>query len=327
MSEPRIIAFVLAGGEGTRLRPLTDETPKPALACAHHCRVIDFALSNLHNSAIRSVFVLLQYKPRVLVEHIATHWNPQGAGEFVEPILPQANWRGTADAVRQNLDLLDGTRADLVAVFAADHIYRMDVRQMVSFHLHHDADATVAALSMPLHQASQFGVIRTGDDGRIIGFDEKPAHPLCCPDDPSFAYVSMGNYLFRPNVLRRALRDAARRGGHDFGRDVLPMLVEQANVRAYDFRRNAVPGLAPGEEAIYWRDVGTIEAYLDAQQDAQGLFPMLNLRNAAWPIRCTSATLPHGTRSQVPPHSADTQLHVAMASAACFAGRIAGALR
>ncbi|MCW5657247.1 MAG: NTP transferase domain-containing protein [Burkholderiaceae bacterium] len=292
MNEPRIVAFVLAGGEGARLRPFTNEVPKPAPSCAGHCRVIDFALSNLHNSSIRSIFVLLQYKPQILVEHLAAHWSPHGLGEFVEPVLSASPWRGTADAVRQSLDLLDATRADLVAVFAADHVYRMDVRQMAAFHLEHDADATVAALPVPLDQARQFGVIRSAADGRITGFDEKPAHPACCPSDRSAACVSMGNYLFRPHVLRHALREAALRGGHDFGRDVLPQLVEQANVYAYDFRHNAVPGLMSCEEPVYWRDVGTVDAYFDAQQDARGRFPLLNLRNAAWPIRCTSATLP-----------------------------------
>lgn len=313
MSEPRIVAFVLAGGEGTRLRPFTNEMPKPALACAGHCRVIDFALSNLHNSSVRSIFVLMQYKPQVLIEHLASHWSPDRAGGFVEPVLPMSTWRGTADAVRQNLDLLDDARTDLVAVFAADHVYRMDVRQMVAFHLEHDADATVAALSVPLYQARQFGVIRTWVDGRIAAFEEKPAHPACCPNDSSAAYVSMGNYLFRPQVLRRALHEAERRGGHDFGRDVLPRLVRRGNVWAYDFRRNSVAGLAPWEEPVYWRDVGTVDAYLDAQQDAQGRFPLLNLRNPAWPIRCTSSTLARAMPAAARLRSDQPQLQAAVA--------------
>jgi glucose-1-phosphate adenylyltransferase len=259
--------------------------------------------------------VLLQYKPRILVEHLAVHWSPQGAGEFVEPVLPRSPWRGTADAVRQNLDLLDGMDADLVAVFAADHVYRMDVQQMAAFHAEHDADATVAALRVPRHQAHQFGVIRTWPNGRIAAFDEKPADPACCPDDSSAAYVSMGNYLFRPEVLRCALREAAHRGGHDFGRDVLPRLIDHANVCAYDFRHNVVADLAPGEEPVYWRDIGTIDAYLDAQQDMRGHFPLLNPRNPAWPIRCTSSTLPRAPERDTRPCTADLQLQGAMASA------------
>jgi glucose-1-phosphate adenylyltransferase len=325
VSEPRIVAFVLAGGEGARLRPFTNALPKPALGCAGHCRVIDFALSNLYNSSIRSIFVLLQYKPQILVEHLAAHWSLQGPGEFVEPVLPRAPWRGTADAVRQNLHLLDGMRADLVAVFAADHVYRMDVRQMAAFHAQCDADVTVAALRVPRHQAREFGVIRTWGNGRIAAFDEKPAEPACCPDDSSAAYVSMGNYLFRPEVLRRALSQAEQRDGHDFGRDVIPRLIDEASVWAYDFRHNTIAGLGPGEDPVYWRDVGTVDAYLDAQQDVRGRFPLLNPRNPAWPIRCTGATLPRGIEGVTGTLTADARLPAAAMARARSAAVSAGA--
>jgi glucose-1-phosphate adenylyltransferase len=277
---PRIVGFVMAGGEGRRLRPLTDNVPKPALPFTEHCRIIDFALSNLHHSGVHPVFVLLQYKPSVLVEHLERHWHDAG----FEPVLPDVTFEGTADAVGQNLHRIDGLHADLVAVFAADHVYRMDVRQMAAFHLARDADVTVAALRVPIAQASAFGVLCADRDGRVGGFREKPARPIAVPDDPTSAYASMGNYLFRPSVLRRALQDAVCRGEHDFGRDVLPRLVRQeARVYAYDFRRNRVPGLRPSEEVGYWRDVGTLPAYQAAEGDALGPQPRFAIDNPAWP--------------------------------------------
>lgn len=278
------VAFVLAGGEGSRLRPFTEFLPKPALPFAGRCRIIDFALSNLVHSGIGTVFVLMQYRPQPLLEHLGTHWSRPPGGARIVPVLPTRPFLGTADAVRQNLPLLDGIDPEVVAVFAADHVYRMDVAQMLRFHQGHAADATVAALPVPLRTASQFGVIAADADGRIRGFEEKPARPRCCPHDPASAYVSMGNYLFRPPELRRALREAARDGGHDFGHDVLPLLVREARVHAYDFRRNRVPGMKPFEEPAYWRDVGTVDAYLAAQDDTAGPQPRLDLDNPAWPI-------------------------------------------
>lgn len=288
---PRIVAFVMAGGEGTRLRPLTYQMPKPALPLAGRHRIIDFVLSNLYNSGVRSIFTLLQYKPQPLVDHLIDTWGFVGdrPGEFVEVALPRETFRGTSDAVYKSLDLLDRARADLVAVFAADHVYRMDVRQMLAFHMVCDADVTVAAVRVPIEEASQFGVICTDRDARITAFQEKPTHPQPTSDDASRAYVSMGNYLFRPHVLRAAVRAAARRGEHDFGRHVLPRIVQEHAVYAYDFRCNEVPGLQPFEEPAYWRDVGTLEAYLEAQQDAQGPTPRLSLDNPSWPIHCVGA--------------------------------------
>lgn len=293
MAASPIVAFVLAGGEGSRLRPYTAGMPKPALPFAGRCRIIDFALSNLVNSSVGMVFVLLQYQPRPLLEHLAAHWSHLPRGQHVVPVLPALPFLGTADAVRQNLALLDGLEPEAVAVFAADHVYRMDVGQMLRFHRSHGADATVAALPVPLAEAGQFGVIEADAEGRVLAFQEKPAQPRCCPHDPGAAYVSMGNYLFRPAVLRRALREAATRGGHDFGHDVLPALVADGRLYAYDFRHNHVPGVRPTEERAYWRDVGTVAAYRAAQDDTLGPRPRLDLDNPAWPIRGRSgAALP-----------------------------------
>ncbi|HSN33432.1 MAG TPA: sugar phosphate nucleotidyltransferase [Ideonella sp.] len=283
---PRVIAFVMAGGEGVRLRPYTAEQPKPALPLAGPYRIIDFVLSNLYNSGVRRVFVLLQYKPEPLLAHLASQWSSAdlGPGEFIEPVLPGRAGRefsGTADAVRQNLDLLEGCRADIVAVFAADHVYRMDVQQMIACHQGAAADATVAALPVPIEQAREFGVLGTRVDGRILEFREKPARPAPMPGDARFALVSMGNYLFRPEVLREALSGDAR----DFGRDVLPQLIDTHRVVAYDFRRNVVPGVRSDEECGYWRDVGTLDAYAAAHRDVQGARPRLALDNPEWPIR------------------------------------------
>lgn len=299
MSMPaRIAGFVMAGGEGRRLRPLTDQLPKPALPFAGRCRVIDFVLSNLHNSGVRPVFVLLQYRPEPLIAHLERHWRDAG----VEPVLPRLAFAGTADAVGQNLQRIEALGIDLVAVFAADHVYRMDVRQMADFHLARDADVTIAALPVPIERASDFGVIEAAVDGRVAAFHEKPAQPAAVPGEPGSAYVSMGNYLFRPGVLRRALREASRRGEHDFGSDVLPRLVREARVFAYDFRTNRVAGARPGEEAAYWRDIGTVPAYRAAEADTLGPCPRFALDNPTWsltPAPVLTKGLGHGQRSSV----------------------------
>lgn len=293
MPKSRVVAFVMAGGEGVRLRPLTEEAPKPALPFMGGHRIIDFALSNLYNSGIRSVFVLLQYRPQSLLGHLAQYWAPAvtGAGEFAEPVLPSRNgsqggFRGTADAVHQNLDLLDGRRPDLVAVFAADHVYRMDVRQMIDFHEARDADVTVAAVPVLLEQASGFGVVEVDGDGKILKFVEKPREPTPLPGNPQRCLASMGNYLFRPGVLRRALAECAARGEHDFGGHVLPRLVATHRIYAYDFSTNVVPGRRAHEEPGYWRDVGTVEGYVEAHRDLLGPRPRFCLDNHHWPLSC-----------------------------------------
>ncbi len=273
------------------MQPLTETCPKPALTFAGGYRIVDFVLSNLYNSQIRSVFVLLQHRPEVLLDHLRENWQrvPLGLGEFVEPALAAQlgygrRFAGTADAVGQALDLLDGYRPELVAVFAADHVYRMDVRQMAAFHVSREADATVAALPVPLEQAREFGVIDAVSDGRVRGFEEKPREPRAMPGEPARAFASMGNYLFRPQVLRTALREAAARGETDFGRHVLPRLARTHRVYAYNFGQNYVPGLRYGEQTAYWRDIGNPAAYAAAHWDLLGPRPRLRLDNSLWPI-------------------------------------------
>lgn len=288
----KIVAMVLAGGEGTRLYPLTAEHAKPALPFANGYRIIDFVLSNLLNSGVNSIYVLAQYKPDSLVQHVAQAWQPalEECGGAIKVLLPRSNtlggqFKGTADAVYQHLDLLAELAPDLVAVFAADHIYRMDVRQMIAAHAERDADVTVAAVGVPVELASAFGVLSATAEGRVREFREKPKRPASVAGDPSRAYASMGNYLFAPDVLDGVLEDARRRGDTDFGRDILPRLCVSRRVFAYDFGHNHVPGVQEFEERAYWRDVGTLSALAAAQQDAMGQRPRFNLWNSRWPIR------------------------------------------
>jgi glucose-1-phosphate adenylyltransferase len=291
---------VLAGGEGSRLRPLTAEDAKPALPLGGGYRIIDFVLSNLLNSGITEVYVLAQYKPRSLVAHLDGSWRGRfaRAGGVLRTVLPpvggHACYRGTADAVRCNLGLLKAHQPDLVAVFAADHVYRMDVRQMVDFHRATAATVSVAALRVPVEQACAFGVIAADERQRIVGFQEKPADPQPLPDDPMHAYVSMGNYLFEPATLVRLLDDCAGRGGHDFGYHIMPMLAGHEQAFAYDFARQRLPGLQSWEDPAYWRDVGTPQALLSASRDIAGPSPCIDVNCAGWPMhreRRTSARL------------------------------------
>jgi glucose-1-phosphate adenylyltransferase len=287
----KIVALVLAGGEGSRLYPLTREHAKPALPFANGYRIVDFVLSNLVNSKISTVYVLAQYKPESLMRHIGVAWTPWFADEgTIKVLLPRSNtfdsqFKGTADAVYQYLDLLQAHSPDVVAVFAADHVYRMDVRQMVDFHRARAAEVTVSAVAVPLDKASSFGIVSAQSDGRVREFREKPQRAMPIAHNPACAYASMGNYLFEPRVLEKALHEARGRGDTDFGRDVLPRLCESARVYAYDFSGNQVPGVEEFEERAYWRDVGTLTALAAAQQDAMGQSPRFNLWNRRWPIR------------------------------------------
>jgi len=287
----KTLALVLAGGHGTRLHPLTAEEAKPALPFALGFRVIDFVLSNLVNSQIFPIYVLVGYKPDSLSEHVHKAWAlwPQMSDHCIRVVSPQsagaaASFKGTADAVYQNLDLIARHKPDLVAVFAADHVYRMDVRQMVEFHRQRNAEVSVAAVPVPLAKASAFGIITTGDGGRICDFHEKPALPATLPGDPQRAYASMGNYLFNADALVALLEDASRRGDTDFGRHILPCAMNSHRVLAYDFANNRVPGVQPHEERGYWRDIGTLDAYRDAQRDVLGPLPSFSLVNPEWPI-------------------------------------------
>jgi len=288
----KIVALVLAGGEGTRLYPLTAEHAKPALPFANGYRIVDFVLSNVVNSRISTVYVLAQYKPESLMKHISQVWAPWFAESegLIKVLLPRSNtlggqFKGTADAVYQYVDLLQAHAPDVVAIFAADHIYRMDVRQMVAFHKERAAASTVSALGVPIEKATSFGVLTTASDGRVREFQEKPKHPRPIPGKPHLAYASMGNYLFEPKMLERVLYEARCLGDVDFGRDLLPRLCLSERVYAYDFGENRVPGVQDYEERAYWRDVGTLSALAAAQQDAMGARPRFNLWNSRWPIR------------------------------------------
>jgi len=291
MDSHGVLALVLAGGNGTRLHPLTAEHAKPALPFACGYRIIDFVLSSLVNSGISTTYVIAQYKPQSLIEHLHSVWvSEKDEDPRVEVVLPRANakcteFKGTADAVYQSLHLIDRHRPRLVAVFAADHVYRMDVRQMASFHRKNDADVSVAAVPVPIDVGPQFGIIATGPGGRIAGFEEKPEHPVAIPHDPTRTYASMGNYLFTPDVLIDVLEDARRRGETDFGRHIMPRLPGTRAVFAYDFADNEIPGIHPYEERGYWRDVGTLAAYHAAQRDVEDPLPRFRLENPRWPIR------------------------------------------
>ena len=291
MDPAKVLALVLAGGNGTRLHPLTAEHAKPALPFAAGYRIVDFVLSNLVNSGISSIYVLAQYKPRSLIEHIRTAWAPWRDGErFIKVVLPEADseagsFKGTSDAVYQNLHLIERHRPDLVAVFAADHVYRMDVRQMASFHQQNDAEVSIAAVPVPIEKGTQFGIIATARDGRVEQFQEKPERPAPIPDDPGHAYASMGNYLFNPRVLVALLEEARRRGDTDFGKHIMTRLPGRHRAFAYNFESNKVPGIPPHEERGYRRDVGTLDAYQAAQRDVLDPLPRFSLENPQWPIQ------------------------------------------
>ncbi len=291
MKKPKILAFVMAGGEGSRLQPLTAHNSKPALPFGSRYRIVDFVLSNLLNSGIQSIYMLVQYKSQSLIEHVRKAWvvSPMRNEEFVTVVPPQmmrgGDWfQGTADAVYQNINLIQLHDPDLVLVFGADHVYRMDISQMVDFHRDRKADATVAALPVPLEEASSFGVIDADGEGRIRDFKEKPANPPSMPSDPTRAYASMGNYLFDAKILVQALKEANRRDEHDFGHHVLPQLKNTHRVFAYDFATNKVPGVKSYEEQAYWRDVGTRDAYFSAHQDLLGVQPRFDMFNPQWRI-------------------------------------------
>jgi glucose-1-phosphate adenylyltransferase len=283
----------MAGGKGERLQPLTRDRSKPAVPFGGRHRIIDFVLSNFVNSGLLSLYVLVQYKSQSLIEHLRLSWRTTGivSDAFVTVVPPQmrfgAAWyRGTADAVLQNLNLIDDFGPDVVAVFGADHIYRMDVNQMLDFHFDRGADVTVAARQVPISTASDFGVIGVDKVGRVVRFDEKPKQPTPLPGQPGRAFVSMGNYLFKRQPLVEALlADARRSTDHDFGRSIIPEMVESGRVFAYDFHTNEVPGVKPYEEQAYWRDVGTIEAYWESHMDLLGESPRFDLDNGLWPIR------------------------------------------
>ena len=299
----RVLAIVLAGGRGERLQPLTKYRSKPAVPFGGRYRIIDFVLSNLVNSGITAIYIMTQYKAQSLISHIQRAWwfvgGAQDSFATVVPAQMQLGdlwYRGTADAIYQNLNLIEQYGADAVAVFGADHIYKMNIRQMLDYHFEHDADATVACMPVPLDQVREFGVVATAADGRIESFLEKPdpADAPQLPGAPGMALASMGNYIFDTDVLVEVLmEDASRVGAHDFGRSVLPAMAGARRVYAYDFNSNRLPVYRGyGHERPYWRDVGTIGAYFDANMDLRSVTPELNLFNWSWPINSANFNQP-----------------------------------
>jgi len=295
-----VLAMIMAGGKGERLLPLTEQRSKPSVPFAGNYRIADFVLSNFLNSGIQAMYVLVQYRSQSLIEHLRRGWRFGGANRqaFITVVPPQMKGRGkwyegTADAVFQNINLIHDFAPGLVAVFGADHIYRMDIRQMIQFHLNHQAEVTVAALPVPILAAKGFGIIEANSDHQIVGFDEKPSMPKPMPGNSEMSYSSMGNYIFDADALVRILeKDASEAGTHDFGRDIIPSLIKSHKVFAYDFLDNEVPGIQPYEEWGYWRDVGTKEAYWQANMDVLGETPIFDLRNVKWPITTDTSTNP-----------------------------------
>lgn len=292
------LVMILAGGAGRRLYPLTRDRAKPAVPFGGHYRIVDFVLSNFVNSGYFKIKVLTQFMSESLNKHVSTGWRLSPTiGHYIDCVPAQMRtgeswYKGTADAIYQNINIIEDENPDLVFVFGGDHIYKMDLRQMERYHLEKDADITIATVPYPLQEASSFGVVAVDETRRIIGFQEKPKSPKPIPDRPDMALVSMGNYIFKKEVLLQAVkRDAKKESDHDFGKNILPEIFETARVFAYDFSLNRLPGMDE-KESGYWRDVGTIDAYWEANMDLVSVSPQLNLYNQQWPIRTTPAYLP-----------------------------------
>lgn len=293
------IAMVLAGGKGERLSPLTLRRAKPSVAFGGKYKIIDFVLSNLFNSGIRKVYILTQYRAYSLNKHLRESWGKwTGLGEFFVGISPETRseseewFRGTADAILQYLRFVESSDADYVAVFGGDHIYKMDVTQMIDFHRMNRADITIAALEVPFAEGSRFGIFSVDEDARIIDFAEKPAVPEKIPGRET-CFASMGNYIFPTRKLIEVLQEGKKiHADLDFGKHVIPMMLGNGDrVFAYNFNDNVIPGMK-SEERGYWRDVGTIDSYYEANMDLVKVSPHLNLYNYKWPILTNQGNLP-----------------------------------
>jgi glucose-1-phosphate adenylyltransferase len=292
MTRQQVLGVVLAGGAGRRLAPLTADRAKSAVPVGGYYRLVDFALSNLANGGVQRVYVLTQYKSQSLSRHITTTWQLNSMlGDFVALVPAQQRlgpyWQaGSADAIYQSLNVVSADRPELLAVLGADHMYRMDPRQMIEAHLAWGAGATVAAIPVPRTQATDFGVVQTAPDGHLIeAFSEKPGRPPSCPGRSGEAFAAMGIYVFSTDVLVDALRkDAADEGSkHSMGGDIMPMLAREQSAHMYDFLQNKVAGVDACEHG-YWRDLGTLDAYFDAHMDLCTAHPRFNLYNDLWPI-------------------------------------------
>ena len=295
--EPKVLVMVLAGGEGKRLLPLTNDRAKPAVPFGGTYRIIDFALSNFANSRYLKIVVLTQYKSHSLDRHISQTWRFSTLlDNYVTPVPAQMRrgpqwFQGSADAIYQNLNLIYDERPDIVAVFGADHIYRMDPRQMVDRHVATGAGVTVAAIPVPKAEAHQFGVIEADQSGRIIAFHEKSSNPPTMPGDPTRCLASMGNYVFDTQTLIDIVTPNHEEPLVDMGGDVIPALTRQGVAHVYDFSTNVIPG-QDARERGYWRDVGTIDAYYEANMDLIAPVPVFNLYNQQWPVYTYRKALP-----------------------------------
>ncbi|MCL6527691.1 MAG: glucose-1-phosphate adenylyltransferase [Thermaceae bacterium] len=304
MMSLRVLGMILAGGQGSRLYPLTAKRAKPSVPFGARYRIIDFVLNNFLNSGIHSIYVLTQFKAQSLTEHVQRHWRFGGMLEDFFVLLVPAQmyryeelgpvwYRGTADAIYQNLHLVNNHKSDVVAIFGGDHIFKMNVAHMIEYHADNRADLTIAAYPVPIEQASRFGVLQVDEGWRLVGFQEKPKEPTPIPGDPGWALVSMGNYLFRTEALVELLEHDAREqnSSHDFGKDVIPRaLSEGYRIQVYDFKRNPIPGQSGPN--TYWRDVGTLDAYFEASMDLIAVTPEFDLFNPEWPLRAANFNSP-----------------------------------
>lgn len=289
-----IFTMVLAGGKGERLQPLTEHRAKPAVPFGGKYRIIDFTLSNCLNSGLRRVAVLIQYKSHSLDRHIRIGWDVLNAelGEYIASIPPQQRiseewYRGTADAVYQNLFLLDGEQSEYVLILAGDHIYKMNYMEMFHWLVAKDADVVVGAIDIPIQEAGRFGVMAVDKDYRVTRFDEKPTNPTPIPNDPNVAFGSMGIYLFRTKSLREELiADAKEGSAHDFGKNIIPRMLANRKVYAFKFQD------ANRKAVKYWRDIGTLDAYWEANLDLVAVDPLFNLYDQQWPIRTYQGQFP-----------------------------------
>ncbi|HYQ81930.1 MAG TPA: glucose-1-phosphate adenylyltransferase [Anaeromyxobacteraceae bacterium] len=288
----KILAMILAGGEGRRLDPLTRDRAKPAVPFGGRYRIVDFVLSNFANSGVLRIKVLVQYKSESLNTHVQRAWRLTALlNEFVEIVPAQMRYgprwfEGSADAIYQNLNIITDEEPDYTYVFGADHVYRMDVRQMLAFHQERKADLTVAAIPIPAAEAHEYGIIEVDGEGRMVGFVEKPKEsPKTMPGDPTRCLASMGNYLFNTEALvQEIVRDAGDpQSAHDFGKSIVTGMYARRPVFVYDFAQNRVPGQSEKERG-YWRDVGSLDAYFQSNMDLVAVDPVFSLYNSEWPI-------------------------------------------
>ncbi len=300
----RVLGMVLAGGHGSRLVPLTQRRAKPAVPFGSKYRIIDFVLNNFVNSHIYSTYVLTQFRAQSLTRHIQRYWR-FGAfldSHFIELVPAQQFrfeelgpvwYRGTADAIYQNQHLIEDQAPEVVAVFGGDHIFKMNVRHMVDFHRQHRADLSIAGYTVPIEEASRFGVLQVDERWRLTGFEEKPENPTPIPGSPELALISMGNYLFRTEALHELVEQDGKDedSSHDFGKDVIPRALREGyRIQIYDFQRNPIPGQEGPN--TYWRDVGTLDAYYEANMDLVQVVPEFDLFNEAWPLRTSNTFSP-----------------------------------